>query len=191
MDFTPADAAEKPDQQSPHLAFDLSNGLGHRVTHELAVFTCAPPRDASTLEPETHTAMSTNTPELEYMLLFRGTDWHNGLSPETVQTVMNEWYDWFEKLAQQGKATAGRPLAYQGKLVSGKKGHAVIDGPFAESKEAIGGYFLLRVRNEKEAVEIARNCPGLEHGVEVEVRPVVKFCPSGEFAAQAAQLARA
>lgn len=130
--------------------------------------------------------MSTNTPDLEYMLLFRGTDWHNGLSPETVQTVMNEWYDWFEKLAQQGKATAGHPLAYQGKLVSGKKGHAVIDGPFAESKEAIGGYFLLRVRNENEAVEIAQNCPGLAHGVEVEVRPVVKFCPSGELAAQSA-----
>jgi hypothetical protein len=47
--------------------------------------------------------MSINTPQSEYMLLFRGTDWHKGLSPETVQTVMNQWYDWFERLAEQGK----------------------------------------------------------------------------------------
>ena len=85
------------------------------------------------------------------MLLFRGTDWHKGLSSETVQTVMNQWYDWFERLAEQGKASSGHPLAYEGKIVSGKKGHTVVDGPFVESKEAIGGYFLLHVENEEEA----------------------------------------
>ena len=79
--------------------------------------------------------------ESEYMLLFRGTSWHQGLSSETVQAVMNQWYDWFEQLVEQGRATSGRPLAYQGKIVSGKKGPTVIDGPFVESKEAIGGYF--------------------------------------------------
>jgi hypothetical protein len=61
--------------------------------------------------------MSTKTPQSEYMLLFRGTDWHKGLSPEDVQTVMSEWYDWFDRLAQQGRASSGRPLAYEGKLV--------------------------------------------------------------------------
>jgi hypothetical protein len=34
--------------------------------------------------------------ESEYMLLFRGTSWHQGLSSETVQAVMNQWYDWFD-----------------------------------------------------------------------------------------------
>jgi hypothetical protein len=126
-------------------------------------------------------------PESEYMLLFRGTSWHKGPSSETVQAVMNQWYDWFEQLVEEGRATSGRPLAYQGKIVSGKKGHTVIDGPFVESKEAIGGYFLLHVANEEETLEIAKHCPGLEHGVQVEVRPVVEFCPSGELAAQAAE----
>jgi hypothetical protein len=46
--------------------------------------------------------------------------------------------------------------------------------------------FSLHVRDEQEAVEIAKHCPGLEHGVEVEVRPLVEFCPSGELAAQSA-----
>jgi hypothetical protein len=95
--------------------------------------------------------------------------------------------DWFEQLVEQGRATSGHPLAYQGKIVSGKKGHTVVDGPFVESKEAIGGYFLLQVESEEEAIEIARHCPGLEHGVQVEVRPLVEFCPSGEVTGQAAE----
>jgi hypothetical protein len=130
--------------------------------------------------------MSRETPPSEYMLLFRGTDWHKGLSPEAIESVMNQWYEWFEGLVQQGRAASGHPLAYKGKLVSGKKGQTIVDGPFVESKEAIGGYFLLQVTSEKEAIEIARNCPGLEHGVQVEVRRVVEFCPSGELATQLA-----
>ena len=119
--------------------------------------------------------------EPKYMLLFRGTGWHNGLSSETVQTVMNQWYDWFERLVEQGRATSGHPLAYEGKIVSRIRTASDED---VESKEAIGGYFLLHVENEEEAIEIAKHCPGLEHGVQVEVRPVVEFCPSGELASQ-------
>jgi hypothetical protein len=53
----------------------------------------------------------------------------------------------------------------------------VSDGPFAESKEAIGGYFLLDVASFDDAVAIARECPGLPYGVQVEVRPVAAECP--------------
>jgi hypothetical protein len=53
----------------------------------------------------------------------------------------------------------------------------VSDGPFAESKEAIGGYFLLDVASMDEAVAIAQECPGLPYGVRVEVRPVAPECP--------------
>jgi hypothetical protein len=67
----------------------------------------------------------------------------------------------------------GLPLRDEGKLISGKKGRTVADGPFAESKETIAGYFHLRVANEAEAIQIARQCPGLEYdGCVVEVRPV-------------------
>ena len=130
--------------------------------------------------------MSRNISEsdAEYMLLFRGTDWHKGLSSETVQTVMNQWYQWFERLAEQGRATSEHPLAYEGKIVSRKKGPTVVDGPFVESKEAIGGYFLLHVKNEEEAIEIAKHCPGLEHGVQVQVRQCRGILPSGEIVSQ-------
>ena len=58
-----------------------------------------------------------------------------------------------------------------------KPGYLVADGPFAESTEAIGGYFLLKVDNLEEAVEIAKRCPALEYGLDVEVRPLSEQCP--------------
>jgi hypothetical protein len=116
-----------------------------------------------------------------FMLIFRGNDWHKGLSPEEMQNVSERWMAWFKGLMEEGKAVAGNPLAPEGKIVSGKSGRVVADGPFAESKEAIGGYFLLKVDSLDEAVAIARQCPGLPHGAKIEVRPVMEQCPlSGE-----------
>jgi hypothetical protein len=89
-------------------------------------------------------------------------------------------------LTEQGKVKAGQPLEREGKIVSGKKGRVVADGPFAESKEAIGGYFLLQVDTLAEAVAIAKECPGLDYGTTVEVRPVAEVCPAAQCAAEAA-----
>ncbi len=58
----------------------------------------------------------------------------------------------------------------------------IADGPFAESKEAIGGYFYITVADENEAIEIAKQCPGLEYGSVVEVRPVADVCSIKERA---------
>ena len=114
--------------------------------------------------------------KVDYMLLFRGTNWDKGLSPEQIQKVVAEWYAWFDGLMKDGRAIGGHPLLNEGKIVSGKKGRSVADGPFAESKEAIGGYFYLKVTDEAEAVAIAQMCPGLDFGAVVEVRPVADMC---------------
>ncbi len=117
--------------------------------------------------------MSMQTTTAGYMLLIRGTHWRNGLSPEEIRKVMEHWTAWFDRLTFEGKAKAGQPLAHEGKIVSGKNGLTVADGPFIESKEAIAGYILLQVSDLKEALEIAKDCPGLEYGVSIEVRPTV------------------
>src|SRR3954470_15034458 len=126
----------------------------------------------------TESRMSTTTTKSDYMLLFRGTVWDKELSPEQLQKVVSDWAAWFERLTQQGKAVSGHPLTNEGKIVSGKKGRTVADGPFAESKEAIGGYFYLQVADMDEAVEIAKQCPTLDYGAQVEVRPVAGECVS-------------
>jgi hypothetical protein len=136
------------------------------------------------------TNMNTENKTPEYMLLFRGKDWHKGLSPEQMQTVASQWMAWFNRLTEQGKALAGSPLENEGKVVSGNNGRMVADGPFAESKETIGGYFLLRVNSIDEAVAIAQECPGLKYGAVVEVRPVAAECPLCE-ASQREELAAA
>ncbi len=123
------------------------------------------------------------------MLIFRNNDWCKGLSPEETQRIVGEWMAWFQRLTEQGKVTAGSPLEPEGKVVSGKGGRTVADGPFAESKEAIGGYFLLKVGGMDEAVAIAQQCPGLPYGAKVEVRPVAAECPVARAAE--AQLAHA
>jgi hypothetical protein len=112
----------------------------------------------------------------EYMLIFRGSDWHKGLSPEEMQQIAGQWNAWFTRLKEQGAVVGGNPLEPQGKIVSGAGGRVVADGPFSESKEAIGGYFMLKVNSMDEAVTIAKGCPGLPFGVKVEVRPVAEQC---------------
>jgi hypothetical protein len=125
------------------------------------------------------------------MLIFRGTDWFKGLSPEQMQQVFSQWMAWFNRLKDEGRCTAGNPLEPEGRIVSSRNGRIVSDGPFAESKETIGGYFLLNVRTMDEAVAIAQQCPGLPHGIRVEVRPVAAECPIAEELRPSAELAHA
>jgi len=68
----------------------------------------------------------------------------------------------------------GHPLERSGKVVRGKP-VAVSDGPFAEAKDVIGGYTLIEASDLAHASEIAKGCPILEVGGEVEVRPVMKM----------------
>jgi hypothetical protein len=112
-----------------------------------------------------------------YLLLFRGKDWDEGLSPEELQQAMGRVMGWFDGLAKSGKVKGGQPLARNGKIVSGKNGRMVADGPFAESKEVIGGYLLLDVDDFDEALKIAKSFPPLEYEISIEVRPVLAECP--------------
>ena len=54
-------------------------------------------------------------------------------------------------------------LEREGRIVSGSNGRVIADGPFVESKETIGGYFLLKVNTLDQAVAIAKECPGLPY----------------------------
>lgn len=117
----------------------------------------------------------------QFLLLFSGTNWHRGLSPQEIQEIMDRTNAWFDKLARTGKSKAAQPLEGEGKTVSFKNG-AVADGPFTESKESIGGYLLLEVANFDEAMAIARENPMIPHGLTVEVRPVAASCPAAKIA---------
>ena len=113
------------------------------------------------------------------MLIFRnaGHETHAHLTPAQREQLTKQWNEWYDGLAAQGKAQHGRPLALEGRVVSGPRGQTVTDGPYAEAKEAIGGYIFLTVADLDEATEIAKHCPGLPLGLTVEVRPVAEVSP--------------
>lgn len=113
----------------------------------------------------------------QHLLLIRSTKWDLDMSASQVQEVMGRFMDWVSMLENEGHLAGAQPLDASGKLVSGANGRNVIDGPFAESKEAIGGYFLLNVDSMETAVKLAQACPALEHGASIEVRPVLEQCP--------------
>jgi hypothetical protein len=112
-----------------------------------------------------------------YMLLYRSDEWYNKLSREELQKLINQNKAWFERLTAQGKAKPGRALERTSVTVSGKNGRFVMDGPFAESKEAVGGYLVLDVETIEEAIAIAQSSPGLAYGGSIEVRPLAEECP--------------
>ncbi len=120
--------------------------------------------------------MNPQQPTNEHLLLIRGTHWNSSMSPAQLQTAMTKFYAWVDGLNQANILRGAQPLMEEGKLVTGTKGGFVTDGVFAESKEAIAGYFLLAVPTMEEALRIARACPILEHGAQIEVRPIADLC---------------
>ncbi len=108
----------------------------------------------------------------EYMYIFRGIESQKqSLSPEQMQKLMERWSRWAKSFAERDALKGGSPLAEGGKVVDSQL--AISDGPFAESKELIGGYFVVECASLDEAAEYAKACPGLEHpGMTVEIRPL-------------------
>lgn len=108
----------------------------------------------------------------EYLFLYRGAD-RSG-SPEQRQKRMQKWTAWMKDLTAKGHMKdQGHPLERAGKVVKGKR-KTVIDGPFAESKDLIGGYSLIEARDLEQAVELSKGCPIFEAETAVlEVRPIM------------------
>ena len=116
-----------------------------------------------------------------YMLLFRNTgpELYGHLSPAERQEVIARWNQWFETLLGQGKAVEGQPLETSTRVVAGPGGSRIVDGPFPEAKEAIGGYVKLLVSGLEEATAIAQRHPALAYGMQIEVRELTPDCHLG------------
>ncbi|WP_020530034.1 YciI family protein [Flexithrix dorotheae] len=108
----------------------------------------------------------------EFLLLFRGGDGRAvQQSPDEMQAHMQKWGAWMHGLGEQGKLLGGQPLKNEGKVLE-KGGEVITDGPFAEGKEIVGGYLLIKAENFNEAVEISKACPIFEFDGTVEVREI-------------------
>jgi len=92
-----------------------------------------------------------------------------------MQKTMEKWMAWFKELGENGHMKdPGHPLEHTGKVVKGKH-KAVIDGPYAEAKDVIGGFTVIEAKDLAQATELSKGCPILDVGGSVEVRPIQKF----------------
>jgi hypothetical protein len=114
---------------------------------------------------------------MQYILLIYDdeTIW-NSMSPEEGQKIFQEYGAFTRGLIESGKFKAGDPLqptrtATTVRVRGGKT--TTTDGPFAETKEQLGGYYLIDVDNLDEAIAIAAKIPSARIG-SIEVRPVMK-----------------
>jgi hypothetical protein len=109
----------------------------------------------------------------QFMLFIRNGEESNELSPEQIQQAIQRFSTWAKKLREQGKLIAAEKLKdNEGLLLSTRNGHIIVDGPFAETKETIRGYFIVEAGNLDEAVEITKECPALSNGGIVELREI-------------------
>jgi hypothetical protein len=99
--------------------------------------------------------------------------------PEVMQTVMDEYFGYSKMLRDRGAFQAGEALQPNPTATTirgdGSGGVTTTDGPFAETKEGLGGFYIVEARDLDEALELGKACPGLKFGASIEVRPVVAF----------------
>ena len=107
----------------------------------------------------------------EFILLYRGGMDRSTASPEQMEAQMKRWQDWFAELTKEGSLKDwGAPLQREGKTVA--SGGVITDGPYAEGKEIIGGFSIIKAADISDAAKIAKGCPVFQVGGTVEVRPV-------------------
>jgi hypothetical protein len=101
--------------------------------------------------------------------------------PEEWQRTMGEYNAYTAMLRERGAYKAGEALepVSTATTIRLRDGETVMtDGPFAETKEALGGFYLIEAADLDEALELAAKCPGVRYG-SIEVRPVVDFSTAG------------
>jgi hypothetical protein len=111
-----------------------------------------------------------------YMLLLHQDPATNAsMPPDAFKEIVQRYYAWSQKLHQQGRLVGGEKLAVgRARRVQLRDGKPLSsDGPYAEAKDVIGGYWVIEAKDDAEADTIARDCPHLWNATNwVELRPI-------------------
>jgi hypothetical protein len=113
---------------------------------------------------------------MRYLILIYGkeSDWEN-IPPERAGEIMGAYGAYTETLKKAGVHISGDELnvVASAKSVRGVGGTSVVDGPFVDTKEALGGYYLIECASDADALNWAKQAPTMLHGGGVELRPVM------------------
>lgn len=112
--------------------------------------------------------MNPPIPRNDYLVISRG-QWDEDAAPQAVQQAIDSFYAWYEDNLALGRMKPGSRLQTAGRVVSKA---AITDGPFAETKELIGGYWFIVAASLDEAARLAAQNPCLAFGLTLEIRPL-------------------
>jgi hypothetical protein len=105
----------------------------------------------------------------EFLVLSRG-QWDADAAPAQIQPAIDAFYDWLDAHIAAGRMRTGSRLQADGAKVS-RRG-VVMDGPFGETKELIGGYWFVIAESLEAAARLLADSPTLALGLSYEVRPL-------------------
>lgn len=114
---------------------------------------------------------------MQYILLIYGVEPTSQITPESLAAEMDAYNAYTADLQKSGAMVAGEALhpVNTATTVQVRDGKTVTtDGPFAETKEVLGGYYVVNAKDLDEAIVWAAKCPGAKAG-KIEVRPLVDF----------------
>ena len=112
----------------------------------------------------------------EFMMIFRMAPMGDFQpTPEQMQESIKHWQDWIGGIAAQGKFVSTNQLGFTGKTV--KPDGVITDGPYAEIKEIVGGYIIVKANDFEDALKLVEGCPILFMGGHVEVRDIMQLNP--------------
>ena len=104
----------------------------------------------------------------QFLVISRG-QWDPQRTPDEIQAAIDRFYVWHAKLVEEGKMIAGQRLAKESRLVTRTR---IVDGPFSEAKEVIGGYWFILADTLDAAAKLAAGNPSLDCGLSYEIRPL-------------------
>jgi hypothetical protein len=110
------------------------------------------------------------------LLLHRSSDYSRPLAanPSDYTAITREYMEWADRTRAEGHLKAGNKLTDEaGRILKSQSGRvSTTDGPYAESKEVVAGFFMISAGDYAEACRIAESCPHLKYGSHIEVRQV-------------------
>src|SRR5918994_7982041 len=126
---------------------------------------------------------------MKYLCLIYENERHwESMAPADSEAIMNEYFGFTEDIRKNGKLVAGEALqptqtATTVRVRNGKV--STTDGPFVETKEQLGGFYLIEAKDLNDAIQVAAKIPSARTGA-IEVRPVVDFSAEAAKRGQAA-----
>jgi len=108
------------------------------------------------------------------LLLHRPAGTPPAFSPQQLAAITKDYVGWGDRMRAEGRVKAGQKLTDDaGRVLRSDGGRVVVtDGPYAESKEVLGGFYLITAPDYAEACRVAETCPHLKYGGRIELRQI-------------------